>query len=178
MEKDNKYFYVSYEKEIFDTLTLVKRIKESDWITSDTIIVNCNPNYSSIVTQILNHKLSHLNKNELFEVLNLNMPYPNMIQVWDAEEQVYKQYIRYLADWIRRTISNSNKYLFLSSDSGTDSNFARLRTSMKGKIELDQYAFASVYLQENNYFTPDFYVEKFTDPIVYQWENFNNPNWK
>lgn len=175
------YFYVTNEKETMDTNKLVSQIRDSGWISPELILINCSPDYSSRVTQILNHGLSYLNNNELYEVRDLNMPYPNMVQVWDQEDRCYKQYIRYLADWARRNISSGEKYIFVDSGTLRGVNFTRLRSIIKGKVDEDSYRFATLYLQDNSIFTPDFYVEKFNKEkqggLLFEWENVNNPNW-
>ena len=71
------YFVIDRDKEYIDTLTLIKKIKDSEWVDSNTIIVVCSPEYSSQLCQIINHSLSHLNNNEPFEMEFLEMPYPN-----------------------------------------------------------------------------------------------------
>lgn len=175
MEKNLKL--ITYEKEHIDSLSLIEKIVESKWVTKDTVIINCNPEYSSRITQLVNHKLSFLNKNELFEVRNLNMPYPVGPQVWDNDDFTYKLFIRYLSDWTRKNISSSEKYLLLSSDI-SGSEFGKIRLFLKDKTDLENFRFGTIYLDNSCTFVPDFYVEKVpTKSIIYQWENANNPNW-
>ena len=76
--------YISIERELSDSLYLIEQIKQDGWITPDTILINCVPEYSSRLVQLLNHKLSHLNNDSLFEVVNLLLPPSNGNQVWDA----------------------------------------------------------------------------------------------
>lgn len=173
----NKYFFIPYEKEKLDTITLVNQIAKSDWIDKDVTIINCSPDYSSIVTQIVNHKLSYLNKNETFEIIDLPMPYPTMSQVWDNIDKEYYQFNKYLAEWVRRYIQKTAKYLFIDSGTLRGQNFTKVKNAIKGKLEPEQYRFASLYLHSDSIFEPDFYVEKFNGGLLFEWENSNNPNW-
>ena len=184
MEKEqtnlkNKYKFITFEKETEDSRILSSKVKESEWIKPETILVNCFPEYSSSLCQRLNHSLSNLNKNELFEVINLPMPYPNMVQVWDTDEKNYKMFIKYLADWVRRFITLSDSFLFISTDSAT-SNLARVNAMIRCKIDSENYRFATLYKEKNNILTPNFWVEEYDETqgnIAFQWENLNNPNW-
>lgn len=177
----NNYFFVSYEKENIDSTILISKIASSSWLQRDTILVNCSPDYTSRLIQLMNHKLSYLNNNELFEVIDLEMPYPTMYQIWDGEEKVYKTYGNYLLSWVQKHLKKSNNYLFVDSATCRGNNFTTLKSIINGKIENENYRFASIYLQDNSIFTPDFYVEKFNKStqggILFEWENINNPNW-
>ena len=175
-KKMSKPLLVSYEKELVDSLSLVSLIKDSGWVGSNMVIVNCFPEYSSRIAQLVNHKLSFLNKNELFEISELRMGYPNKPQVWDSNEMRYKGYIRYLMDWIPRNILPDEKYLFVSSDASC-SHFSKLKTILKTKLEPENYRFASLYTQKDSIFTPDFFVQEYEERPIFQWENTNNPNW-
>jgi len=176
----NKYKLITLEKEIVDTKKLIEIIKVSGWIKSDMIIINCFPEYSSRLCQSLNHGLSILNKDELFEVINLPMPYPNMVQVWDIDDKVYKFYTRYLTEWAQKYITCHDNYLFTSLDFST-SNFTSVKAMVRSKMENEQYRFATLYKEKNSILVPDFYIEDFDETkeeLAFQWENLNNPNWK
>lgn len=181
MENKNKYFFVSYEKEGLDTISLINQIVDSKWISKDTTIINCSPDYSSRISQLLTHKLSYLNDNETFDVVDLQMPYPIMSQIWDPQEKEYRYFDKYLYDWVRRYIEKNRKYLFVDSGTLRGQNFTKVRNAIKARIEPDQYKFASLYLQSDSIFTPDFYVQRFDKGIhgglLFEWENVNNPNW-
>jgi len=181
MKKSDSYFCVTYEKENKDSFELIQKITDNGWVTGDTIMVNCSPDYSSRLTQVINHQLSHLNNNELFEVIDMEMPYPTMSQVWDREDRDYKLYIKYLSLWIQKHLKKDNQYLFIDSATCRGSNFARLKSMLNGRVSGDNYRFASLYLQSDSIFTPDYYVEKFDKlvqgGILFEWENVNNPNW-
>ncbi len=176
---DYKLYHISYKKEILDSLELVNIIKKDEWINSSTIIVNCSPDYSSIPTQILNHGLSHLNGNELFEQLSVEMPYPTMSQIWNRETLEFQHYDRYLQEWANKYLSRQYNYLFIDSATLRGKNFAYLKNVARTKI--DNYKFASLYLEKSSIFTPDYYVEQYDKDIrgnvIFEWENANNPNW-
>lgn len=182
MKKErNKMFYISYEKEIHDSQLLADMIKQDGWIDSSTIIVTCSPDYSSIPSQIVNHKLSHLNNNELFETKTFEMPYPVCSQIWNQDKEEYELYDRYAAKWVDKNIHISNKYLFLDSGTIRGKNFSKLHLLVRTKLEPDGYRFASLYVEENSIFVPHYYVQKYSDSIngglIFQWENSDNPNW-
>lgn len=94
MEQKESKRYILMQKEIEDINRLITQIKDSKWVDSNTLFVNCFPEYSSILTQLTNHRLSYINNHELFEVINLGMPYTRMSQVWDPEDRNYKIYIK------------------------------------------------------------------------------------
>lgn len=178
---ETKYFFINYEKETADIRKLGDLIEESGWINNRTILVNCDPDYSSRTTQLLNHKLSHLNGNELFECIPLNIPYPNMAQVWDPDEKNYKLYIRYLMDWKKKNIDPTSQYLFISSDIANNSNFSRLKSMMRGEVIAD-YRIATPYLEYNSPIHPEYFIEMFNKELqgelLFQWENADNINYK
>jgi hypothetical protein len=177
----SNYFWISPEKEMLDIDKLVYKIVSDSWIDKDMIIVNCSPDYSSLATMLLNHRLSHVNKNELFPVITLEMPYPNMSQVWDCIEDKYILYDTYLDKWIKRHVYPSGKYLFLDSGTLRGKNFNKLKLCLQGKIERENYKLASVYLQSSSILKPDYYVQEFDfekdGGLLFWWENFENPNW-
>ncbi len=179
-ENPSNYFFVSYEKEQVDSKNLIAQIAKSGWIDRDVIIINCSPDYSSRLSQMMNHKLSYLNNNETFEVVDLPMPYPTMSQVWDTLERKYVRFDNYLYDWVRKYIQSDIRYLFVDSGTLRGQNFTKVKNAIKGKLEPDQYRFASLYLQSDSIFEPDFYTEKFDKKnggLLFEWENVNNPNW-
>lgn len=173
----NKYFYVTYEKERLDTIELGEKIKNDGWIDPDTVIVNCSPDYSSIVSQIINHRLSHLNGNELFEQIPLEMPYPVSNQIWDRESNEFQLYDKYISNWVNKYIAKDLKYLFIDSGTIRGRNFQKLYNLISSKIDSENYRFASLYVHEDSIFTPSYFVQKFSDGLVFEWENMDNPNW-
>lgn len=177
----NNYFYISPEKEAVDIRILLSKIRESNWILPSTVIINCSPDYSSHLSQTINHNLSSLNRNELFEVIDLPMPYPNMTQVWNSIDRMYMPFTQYLLEWTRLNIEPFTNYLFIDSGVLRGKNFANTRAAIKNKLQPENYRFASLYVQDDSIFTPDFYVEKFNKPVqgglLFHWENVDNPNW-
>lgn len=177
-----KYFYIPYKKEIDDTLSIIERLDHSNSIKKDTIIVNCFPEYSSRLSQLVNHKLSHLNKNELYEVIDLAIPYPDTSQVWDNVEKSYRSFDNYLYDWARLNIRKSSNYLIVTSGVFRDKDMVKVKQAFKQRLEPDNYNFLSLYLQSDSTFSPDFFMETFNKelqgPLLFEWENINNPNKK
>lgn len=169
----NKYQMVTFDKETIDTGQLIQRIRNSGWVTPEMTIVNCFPEYSSRVSQVINHRLSHLNKNDLFEVIDLAMPYPNMAQVWNVCDRKYQGFYNYLTDWVRTNVFSTNRYLFVSAAE----NLSVIRTFLKVKLEPDDYRFATLYIKEEDP-EPDFWIEKTKKEVLFEWENVDNPNWK
>jgi len=179
-KKENKFFKVSLEKEYNDTLTLMQKIMEDDWFTPSTILVNCSPDYSSRLTQALNHGLSILNRHELFEQMDLQMPYPNSNQVWNPITKSYETFDTYLKSWINENVYPCN-FLFVDSGTLRGKNFNKLKLSLRSRLENENFRFASLYLQDDSILIPDYYVEKFNKQtqggLLFQWENPLNPNW-
>lgn len=178
-EKSNIPFFVPYKKEIVDSEALALKIKEERWVDDSTIIVCCFPYYSSITCQLINHKLSHLNQNELFEQINMEFPYPNMSQVWNGGKEEWQLFDTYLGNWVKKYARPANKYLFLSSSALTGKNLMKLKLSLKDKIE--DYKFGSLYINKDSVITPHYYIqaldyEQIGRPI-FEWENASNPNW-
>jgi hypothetical protein len=170
--QDNNYFYISQEKEMYDTEALILKMAEDEWVQRDTIMVNCAPEYSSILTQRLNHGLSFLNRGETFEVIPFQMPYPKMSQVWNPENLQYEKNDYYVKNWLIKYINKDYKYLFISSGLHL---FDRLKLSLH---DID-YKLCSPYVQEDK-LVPDYYVNVFNSQqgrLLYSWQNSNNPNW-
>lgn len=172
--KESRNNYITYLKEIEDTKRLVDQIKEA-LPPQDLVLVNCFPEYSSRITQTVNHKLSYLNENELFETLDLRMPYPNMSQVWTEGE--YQNYEKYVADWVRTKINTKRNYLFVGCCAMDGSSFLKLRVQLRTKLMPENYKFAILYIQDNTIFTPTFYVQQLDSRPLFEWENADNPNW-
>lgn len=172
----SKYYYISLEKEIADSYRLAELIRKDEWMDDNTIIVNCSPDYSSITSQIVNHRLSIDNSHELYEQLYLEMPYPTMNQVWNRDSWEWEKWDKYLQIWFTQ-IDKDNKYLFLDSGVIRGQNFSKLRVFARG---LD-YKLASLYVEEKALVTPDYKVEVFSSAeqggLLFEWENPLNPNW-
>lgn len=178
----NRYYFVTYDKELRDTLSLLKRIKESGWVDDSVTIVNCAPLYSGRICQVLNHKLSYLNENELFEQVDLEIPYPNMSQVWNVEEKEFQLFESYVDKWIKTHIRKDRKYLFVDlCICGDTRNLHKLKMIIKKVLEPDNYRFATLYLNSSSAFAPDYFVQEINfnekEGILFEWENIDNPNW-
>lgn len=177
---ENKFFEISMLKEQKDTHSLLKSIEQDKWINSSTIIVNCFPEYSSRLSQSINHGLSHLNKNELFEQINLNMPYPKYKQVWNDTTKNYESYDTYLKNWINENIY-ANQFLFVYAGVMDGRDLNKLKLSLRNKMENVLFRFASLYVEETSIITPDYYAETFDKTkhggLLFDWENSKNPNW-
>lgn len=179
--KKSKLYHITYEKEFSDSIKLIEKIKEDNWVDANTILVTCSPDYSSGLTQLINHKLSHLNGNELYEQLFLEMPYPIMTQIWNRDTQQYEIFDKYLTNWVNRYIDKEMKYLFVDSATLRGKNFTKVKSLIRTRLDNENYRFASTYLQKGSLLIPDYYVEEFSKEdkggIIFQWENVNNKNW-
>jgi hypothetical protein len=164
-------FYISYEKELLDNLVLIEKIKEAKFMDSNTIIVNCNPDYSSSLVQLVNHKLSYLNNNELYEVLNLQIPSEDMSQVWHSEEREYVRFDSYLGWWMWKFIDTRNKYLFVSSFIGSGRAYRKILSQVKA-----DFLTSSTYLAKDSDWKPMFHVEQYDREILFEWQNSNKNN--
>lgn len=176
----NKQIYVTEESESAQIIELITHIKEDSWVDRDTIIVNCFPDYSSILCQKINHKLSHVNDDELLEQIPLEIRYPIMSQVWDRFKAEYVNYEAYLAEWMATNVNSNLKYLFVTSIlQGKD--YDRVLRSMKNRLEHTQFRLACLYWDETSTTTPDYFVKKVNQEedgrVLFQWENSKNPNW-
>ena len=170
------YFKIGYEKELQDTIALASQIEQEGWVDSDTVIVTCSPEYSSIVCQLLNHKLSPLNNNEPFEIDFLEMPYPREEKL-DVEQ--YKYECRHLAG--KHMHNKGVKLLLVDSGVLRGSNFTTLKEELSYYFKPNQLRFASLYMQDDSKFIPDYYVEAFNfnkdGGLLFWWENEDNPFW-
>ena len=177
---DIRYNHISLLKENVDSYTLIDLIKKDNWIKKGAVIVNCSPDYSSRLSQLVNHKLSFINDNELFDRLDLEMPYPINSQIWDPKDEEYKIFDAYIAKWAR-VLDRERQYLFIDSATLRGKNFSKVKSNLKMYLPDSNYKFASLYLQSNSIFKPDYYVESFDKEkqggLIFEWENSKNPNW-
>jgi hypothetical protein len=171
METKNKYYRVSYEDERVLSDILAKQIIDSGWLKPDATFVSCFPEYSSRLAYLLAHKLSYLNVNEPFEVIDLRMPYKTMSQVWDGSE--YVLYSNYL---LRRTweLKSNQRYLFIGADAYEA--FTKLKTSLKGKFDREKYRIATLFKPKKSSLIPDHFAQEYEGKLLFQWENMDNPN--
>lgn len=148
---------ITYDKEIKDTLHLASIIREDGWVDDSTIIVCCNPDFSSITSQIITHQLGGN------EMRLLEMPLPTMSQILDRQEGTYQQYDRYVIDWVNR-MESDYQYLFLSS-STHEPSFTKLRNVLRTRSY--PYRFAAVYRDS---FQPDYFVEQIYKQPFFEWQ--------
>lgn len=173
----DKYHVITSYKEEHDSEKLVEIIKQDDWVERDMIIVNCFPAYSSRLAQFVNHKLSYLNKNQLFEVMYLEIPYENTSQVWDTHKKEFENYEFYLRRWVAENVF-SNKFLFILADTSHVKDFNKIKLNLRGIMDRELFRFASLY-SRRGIIPPDYFVEEYDEDreILFQWENSNNPNY-
>jgi hypothetical protein len=167
------YFSIDEQKEHKDTRLLFYKIRESKWVDENTVIVNCSPDYSSIICQFLQHNLSPNNKPLKMEYLE--MPYPNQ-ETYTKEQMMHDAEILML-----QYASQNKKFLFVDSGCLRGSNFTLLAEVVGDYVGDEDRRFACLYLQEDSIFLPDFYVETFNfklnGGLLFWWENPNNPYW-
>ena len=179
--RSNRYFYVDNNKEEVDSRTVIDKIAKDRWVGRDTILINCFPDYSSRFAQLLNHKLSYMNNNELFECINLELPYPNMSQVWSQEDKNYLPFDRYLLNWVRTHMHSLSTYLFITNSITTGKNLTKVRNAVKSRMDTANYRFCSIYVEEESSFIPDYYAQMYDKysqgGLLFSWENVDNPNW-
>ena len=162
---------ITIEKEISDYKEMIDEIAEDRWVDSDTTIVCCSPEYSSILCQMASHKLSFLNNNELFLQLSLEMPLSTMSQVWDGQN--YQLFDRYLVRWMQENI-NGGKYLFLSQSIRSERSFSKLLSRLKPKLDEDEVRIGIVYLKNNSIIKPHYSVQETSEErLLFEWENIN-----
>jgi len=162
-----KYFKINLTKEQKDIKILIELLKP--YITENTIIVNCSPDYSSIISQ----KVIHAYYDNPLEMINFNMPFPNT--------GFEKEYPEYCKDFVK-TLDFNKMHIFIDSGVLRGKNFKTLKDTLNlynstfWTIKLS-FIFASLYVQDNSIFTPDVYVEKFNKTnqgmLLFYWENKN-----
>lgn len=167
---ENNLFFVSYEKEASDTVKLIENVK--GWVDQSTIIVNCFPDYSSIVCQLINHKLSFRNKNSLYEQIGLEIPYKGMKQIWNRDKIEYEFFDKYIIEWSKHNISPDCKYLFVFQRITNDVPLTKIKSCIRGA----EYKFTCLYNQSE--FVIDHTIENVPSErrILSGWENSNNNN--
>lgn len=141
---------------------LIRDIKS---LSSNTQLINCNPLYSSRLTQIINHALS---KSSLLEITNLEMPQLGHNQVWDGEN--YVLYDTYLKSWVSNNLFDKNlNYLFITDSIYNSSVFNKLRLILN-KTQT-QYKFATLIANPKLNFLSDYIGIELDVPFIYSWEN-------
>ena len=167
----SKVIYISSEAEILNNIKLLEKIKESGFVNKDTVLVNCQPQFSSSLSQFTNHKLSHLAGNRLLEQLTLEIPLKGMNQILDPETFEYQYFELYLQRWIKKYVGPDLTYLFLTNIMH-NSLYNRIVSHMKASEA--GFRTAAVYVSTESVLQPDFYVEKTDGRILFEWENSDN----
>jgi hypothetical protein len=166
--------FVSLEQENTHSNYLIQNLINSGWLQPDTVLVNVVPEYSSRLTQLINQKTSFLNRNELFEQINLSVPPKGMSQVYSYEAKAYITFDKYLLEWVNRYVTPSSRFLFIKDTTFTGRSLNKIRLVLKSKLEeIDQMRFLSLYCQQDSVLVPDFVHRKFEkeNPPVYFWQN-------
>lgn len=173
----NREFFISPVKEMDDIYQLIKLLEQDKWVTEGDVptIVVCSPEYSSIICQILSHKLSYLNKHVPLDLEFLDMPYPGGEEFSDEE---YKKHIKKFANEFR---NENKKLLFIDSGVLRGKNFTTLKTELENYIDSSLMKFGCLYKQSNSIFKPDYCVETFNfelnGGLTFWWEDPDNPYW-
>lgn len=154
------YFKISEVKEAKDIKKLIAILGPK--IRENTVIINCSPDYSSIISQ----QVIHAYYDNPLPMVNFEMPFPD-----SAFELVYESYC---ADFVL-SMDVSKRYIFIDSGILRGRNFKTLSDALD-RYE-GSYHFACLYMQDDAVFTPDFYVEKFNREgqgmLLFHWENIN-----
>lgn len=171
----SKQFFIKPVKEYLDTLKLVEIIDNSGWVDRNTVIVVCSPEYSSIISQIINHKLSYRNKHVPFDMDFLEMPYPGQELYTDD------QYIDDLEEFGKKYVNLKKKLLFIDSGVLRGRNFTTLDNVMEEFLGPNDRKYVCLYKQSDSIFEPDYYVEEFNKEeqggLTFWWEDNDNPYW-
>ena len=168
--------FVDHLKELEDSNQVIDLFlnKYKDWMDSDVILVNCGPQYSSRLTQLINHKTSFLNRNKLYEQINLELPLEGESQVWDYDAKEYLAFDKYLHNWIQKhIIFKEAKYLFITNTIFTGKSLNKVRLLMKGRT--NEYKFLATNCAWESIFKPDIVFRQYgiSEPPVFFWENKN-----
>jgi hypothetical protein len=156
-----KYFKINRLKEKRDINVLIELLRPI--VKKNTIIVNCSPDYSSIISQ----QIIHAYFDNPLQMVNFEMPFPKT-----PFEQLYP---KICADFAIN-LCPTNEYIFIDSGVLRGKNYSTLDYSMFIHALKDiKYTFASLYVQDNAVFTPQFYVETFNKKkqgmLLFWWEN-------
>lgn len=152
------YFKISRAKESRDIKNLIVSLYPK--IKKNTVIVNCSPDYSSIISQ----QVTHAYFDNPLPMVNFEMPFPNT-----PFELEYESYCKNFV----LGMDVSKHYVFIDSGILRGRNFKVLSNALK--LYMGEYHFACLYMQDDAIFTPDFYVETFNKErqgmLLFYWEN-------
>jgi hypothetical protein len=169
MEK--KIHRISYAGEIIYTMKLISKIVHSGFVDANTVLINCQPEFSSILCQRVNHKLSYLNDNKLLEQYPLEIPLKGVKQVWNELTGEYEPFELYLSNWVRK-LDKSRKYLFLTNIVHS-SAYNKLMSLLKASFEEGGYRLGCLFVSTESGLNPDFYVEEVDGRVLFEWENMD-----
>lgn len=151
---------MSSEEEILLYREMITDLKESKWVTADTVIVNCLPQSSSIMCQYINKAFS---TSEGLDQVDLHLPQDGWSQVWNRELGEYQFFDNYLKLWVSDNIKKSHSYLFLSLYD--TSHLYKVMLSIRSKA--GDYRFGTIF--NTTSWEPEFFVKKTRKPIM-EWE--------
>lgn len=154
---------IPFQKETNDIYKIVDMIYDDNWVTEDTIFVNCNPMYSSFITQILDNQIG------THQVLNLEVPNKIRNAVWNAEQLDYQDFTKYLYEWKIKYLNKKDTYLFIDSGLTSDVNMAKIKNMVKDRAT---FKFCSLYYKQNKNFKPDYFLE-IENEFSFEWQNKN-----
>jgi hypothetical protein len=153
-----KYFRISQEKEYKDISTLIEKLRPK--ITSNTIIVNCSPDYSSIISQ----RVIHAYFDNPLQMESFDMPFPNT-----PFEEVYPNYCKEFA----QSLEPNTHYIFIDSGILRGRNFKTLYDNLLTNVH--NFDFACLYSQDDAIFEADYCVEYFNKEeqgmLLFWWES-------
>lgn len=160
----NKYFRISREKEFKDIGTLIKMLQPI--VTEKTVIVNCSPDFSSMISQ----RVIHSYFDNPLQMINFDMPYPNT-----EFEKVYDLHCKEFA----QNLEPNTHYIFIDSGILRGRNFKTLYDNLNIYAHKStNYDFSCLYCQDDAIFTADYCVDYFSREedgmLLFWWENENS----
>ncbi len=164
--------HISYSTEIVLSIRLITKIVESGFVDANTVLINCQPEFSSSLSQRVNHKMSYLNGDKLMEQYSLEIPLKNVKQVWNEKIEEYENFDLYLQQWVKK-LDKSRKYLFITNVIHS-SAYNKLMSLLKNTFEEGGFRLGCLFLSSESGLSPDFYVEKVNGRVLFEWENYNN----
>ena len=160
-------FYVNLNMEIADCIQLSQQLQYLG--DTNTLLVVCSPDYSSLCSQVINHNISKFSKSHLpLDMVYLNMPYPTQdLKLFESE----------IIELLERS-TNYDTLLFIDSGILRGLNFKTLKEYVSNYTY--KSIFACLYKKADSVFIPDHFTKEFPaeDELVFWWEDAENPNWK
>jgi hypothetical protein len=166
-------YLISQDKETDLTLELSKRLLNSEFNSSNTVIVTVSTDYSSNVGQLLRHSLS--SGGEICDGFGIDVPYPD--ETWDEQ---YQLELKCLFDLYSYKLKNK-KILFIEAGVIRGSNYSYLVNFLRNKLGIyNDFFFLALFENKNSIFKSDFvgeYYDNDTQDLTFWWEEKNN-HWK